>query len=471
MKAIFAALLGCMGVVGCAGPMDRAWDDPLYRSLRDEYESSDARLAAAPDEEVTQERESSPRVTPGDAAALGGLSLDDAIRIGIANSPSLRRAGYRVDIAAGLVTQAGLYPNPAFVFAAESLGADAGRGGETNYLIEQEIVLGGRLSKARDVAKADELAAQSEFVAEEFALASRISMAYFAAFAANERLRSREELVALSERVLDAAHAQVEAGAATEQDRLRAEVVREQADIDLESARLEVRSSLRTLASTMGLEHAEEITLVEAPPPLPALPNEAAFLSTALATNNQMAQAKIAIERARRAYDLARAEATPSLFASAGPRYSDPDNETTLDVGVGIELPLFDRNQGNIRAAIAERLSTAAALREVQLRLVAEVAEAWGAYQVASLTVLRYDQQLLPKAERTLELTREAYERGKADYLRLLDAQQVVIESRIAYVDAMQRLHEAATLLRQLAQTEAPWRRSFTASSNGGTRP
>ncbi|MCA9307398.1 MAG: TolC family protein, partial [Phycisphaerales bacterium] len=63
-----------------------------------------------------------------------------------------------------------------------------------------------------------------------------------------------------------------------------------------------------------------------------------------------------------------------------------------------------------------------------------------------------------PKAERTLDLTRQAYERGKADYLRLLDAQQVVVESRIAYVDALQRLQEAAALLRELTQHNAPWR-------------
>ena len=61
-------------------------------------------------------------------------------------------------------------------------------------------------------------------------------------------------------------------------------------------------------------------------------------------------------------------------------------------------------------------------------------------------------------ADRSLDLTRQAYERGKADYLRLLDAQQVVVESRIAYVDAQQKLQEAAALLRELAQIDASWR-------------
>ncbi|MBN4052606.1 TolC family protein, partial [bacterium AH-315-K20] len=104
------------------------------------------------------------------------------------------------------------------------------------------------------------------------------------------------------------------------------------------------------------------------------------------------------------------------------------------------------------------RLSSAAQLREVQLQLIGEVGEAWAAYESARLTIGRYREQLLPKADLTLDLTRQAYERGKVGYLRLLDAQQVVIESNIAYINALARLQRSAALLRQLAQTEAPWR-------------
>jgi cobalt-zinc-cadmium efflux system outer membrane protein len=180
--------------------------------------------------------------------------------------------------------------------------------------------------------------------------------------------------------------------------------------------------------------------------------------------------ARIAIERARSVHELAKAEAVPNLVASAGPRYSDPESETTLDLGVGMEIPLFDRNQGNIRAAMADRLSSAAQLREVQLQLIAEVSEAWAAYESARIATTRYQQTLLPKAQQTLDLTRQAYERGNADYLRLLDAQQVVIESRISYVDALYRLQAAAALLRELAQTDAPWRDSSTGDSFSETQ-
>jgi cobalt-zinc-cadmium efflux system outer membrane protein len=458
-----AALSGCILVAGCAAPLDQSWNDPVYSDTRVRYLQADEFTALRPD----RSEEAEPSRTALDS--LAQLSVGDAIRVAIAHAPSLRRAGYQVDIAAGRVTQAGLYPNPSFAFDAEAIGSEVGSGGETIYRIEQEIVLGGKLSKARSVAESDRLAAQAEFVAAEFALASQVTRAYFAVVAARERLDNRQQLIELSDRLLEAATAQVQAGAATEPDQLRAEVVREQAQIELESARLDFDAAKRGLASSMGLDKPIDLPLSSDSRSLPDFPDREVILEATLSQNGRIELAQLAIERARRAHSLAKAQAIPNLVASIGPRYSDPDNETTLDFGLGVDIPLFDRNQGNIRAARADRLSSAAALREVQLALIAEVSTAYSAYQAAKVAVTRYDEQLLPKAERTLDLTQQAYQRGKADYLRLLDAQQVVIESRIAYVDALQRLHEAAALLRELAQTEAPWRDSSTDQPTGGT--
>jgi len=456
-----AALPVCLVAAGCAGPLDRAWDDPVYRDIRSRFQALDEHTA-----QVRAEGERS-EPTPNVLDGLEGFSVNDAIRVAIGHAPSLRRAGYRVDIAAGRVTQAGLYPNPSIVFDGEGLGSSAGSGGETIYRVEQEILLGDKLDKAQQVAQVDRLSAQAGFVAEEFAIASRVTRAYFATVAARERLENRRRLLELADRLLGAASAQVEAGSATEPDQLRAEVVREQAQIEYESARQAYDAAKRGLASAMGFDHPIDLPLTSRPQDIPMLPDQETILAAALAGNIRITQARLAIDRAQKAHALARAEAVPDLVASIGPRYSDVENETTLDVGIGLEVPLFDRNQGNIRASLAERLSSAAALREVQLELAADVSGAYASYEAARIAVERFNKQLLPKAERTLDLTRQAYERGKTDYLRLLDAQQVVVESTIAYIDAWQRLHEAAAVLRELAQSETPWRDSSAEGSNG----
>ncbi|MBL4810534.1 MAG: TolC family protein [Phycisphaerales bacterium] len=449
-KSYFLPAIGASLVAGCAGPLDQRWDDPVYQSLQSRYTNHDRLVADSMDTE-------SDAVMVG-IESLQELSVDDAIRIAIDHSPRLRSAGYRIDAASGRVLQAGLYPNPSINFGGEALGSNAGNGGESTYVIEQEIVLGGKLDRARDVAESDRLAARAEFVAEEFSVATRVTRAYFAAASAQERLNKRLELSALASQLLEAATAKVEAGSATEPDRLRAEVVFEQAQIQLESARFESEATRKGLAATIGLDRPIVLPLSTAVYQLPNLPSYEELLGATLDANSRISLAQIAITRARQAHKLAKAQGVPDLVVSVGPRYSDIDNETTVDVGLGIQIPLFDRNQGEVQATLAERLSASAQLRGVQLELLSEVANAWPVYQSASTAATRYQGRLLPKAERTLDLTRQAYRSGKADYLRLLDAQQVVIESRIAYVDTLQQLQAAAALLNELSQSNTPWR-------------
>ena len=442
--------IGVALLAGCAGPLDQRWDDPVYRTMVDrysEYDSANAGLI-----------EDTPSAPSFGIDQLDGLGVDDAIRLAIEHSPVLRSAGYRVDAASGRVLQAGLYPNPSISFGAEGLGADAGSGGETIYTVEQEIVLGGKLDRARDVAQSDRLSAQAEFVAQEYAVATDVSLAYFAAVAAQDRLDKREELSALSFQLLEAARAKVDAGSATAPDRLRAEVVYEQAQIELDSARLEADAARQALSSAIGIDEPIELPLISSVDQIPSLPTRDEVLASTLEKNSQVSLAKIAIVRAKQAHRLAKAESIPNLIASVGPRYSDIDDETTVDFGIGFEIPLFDRNQGEIQATLAERLSASSQLQSVQLELLASVSQAWAQYQSANLSAQRYQNQLLPKAEQTLNLTQQAYKSGKADYLRLLDAQQVVIESQISYIDTLEQLHASAAVLNELSQTQAPWR-------------
>ena len=442
--------IGASLVAGCAGPLAQRWDDPVYRSLQQRYTEYD--------QQSVDVEKNEPRALSFGLDSLQVLHVDDAIRLAIDHSPRLRSAGYHVDAASGRVLQAGLYPNPSINFEAEALGSDEGSAGETAYVFEQEIVLGNKLNRARDVADSDRLAAREEFVAEEFAVAARVSRAYFAGVAAHQRLVNREELASLASQLFEAASAKVEAGSATVPDQLRAQVVYEQAQMELDTARYQEAAARQVLASTIGLDSPIELTLASPLDDLPILPSRDEILEATLQANSRVSIARVAIDRARHAHKLAKAQGVPDLIASIGPRYSDIDGETTVDVGLGIEIPLFDRNQGEVQAALAERLSASAQLKSVQLELLGEISQAWTIYESAFSAAIRYQDRLLPMAEKTLGLTQQAYKSGKADYLRLLDAQQVVIESRIAYINTLEQLHTSAALLNQLSHTNTPWR-------------
>lgn len=452
LRITCAALLPWL--CGCAGPSPYEWSDPLYQYAVDRPVNSEASDDDADPKASAESRFVISQVY-GDA-----LTMDDAIRLAMMNHPELARMGYQVSAASAREVQAGLHPNPSFVFDGEALGSEAGPGGETAYLLEQEFLTAGKRKKAAAVAEADRVRAQATFRATEFAIATSVRRRFTQAVAAQRRHALLTQLAELSRTLETVANARVEAGDAAEPDRLRAEVVAEQAAIDQAAAESAAIAAQLALVAAIGDASVERIELFDDLDARPTIPDRQIILDLALDRNQRIDLAELGIQRAERAHDLARANATPNVVAAIGPRYSDPENETTLDVGASIELPIFDRNQGEIAATLADRLSASAALGTVKLNLMSAVSEAWSAYASAQSTIGIYEQSLLPKAERTMSLTREAYEAGKADYLRLLDAQQSYIRSQVAYVDALEALHLAAATLEGLMQRDAPWRQS-----------
>lgn len=439
---------------GCAGPSPYEWSDPLYQYAVDRRSNDDASTGNADPAAPTESR------LVISQAYGEQLTIDDAIRLAMMNHPELARIGHQVSAASAREVQAGLHPNPSFVFDAEALGSEAGPGGETAYLLEQEFLTAGKRKKTAAVAEADRIRAQTVFRATEFAIATAVRRQFTRAVAAQRRHELLTQLAELSRTLETVANARVEAGDAAEPDRLRAEVVAEQAAIDQAAAASAAIAAQLALAAAIGDSGAERFDLKDDLDSRPAIPERRAIVELAIERNQRIDLAELGIERAERAHDLAKANATPNVVAAIGPRYSDPENETTLDVGASIELPIFDRNQGEIAATLADRLSASAALGAVKLSLISAVSDAWSAYASAQSTISIYEQSLLPKAERTLTLTREAYEAGKADYLRLLDAQQSYIRSQVAYVDALEALHLAVATLEGLMQRDAPWRQS-----------
>ena len=435
-------------LAGCAPQTGTVWDDPVYARLIENYQDIDLNLAPG---------DANDQPAPGTEAILSAkeaLSLGDAITITVANHPRLRTAAYAVLAAEGREVQARLGPNPGLGVEAEALGASEGGGGETAYVLRQEFISAGKLDKAGRVARAEQLVSRAAFNAIKYELIGGVKQAFYAVLAAERRVAARRELADLAAQLLQATEARVEAGAAIEPDRLRAQVTHEQARLALRTADAELEAARKTLSVAMGLDAPLAIPLAGDLESLIAFPSQDEVLQRVLAWNSRLQAARHSRERARRAHELAKAEAWPNVTAFAGPRYSDIDGESTLDAGVVLEIPLINRNQGAIAEALAERLRAGASLGQTQLELIEATSQAWIAYDLARTVVETYREVLLPKTRRTLELTEQAYRTGKFDYLRLLDAQQVFVETNVIYLDALLGLHRAASELESLMQIE-----------------
>jgi cobalt-zinc-cadmium efflux system outer membrane protein len=129
-----------------------------------------------------------------------------------------------------------------------------------------------------------------------------------------------------------------------------------------------------------------------------------------------------------------------------------PENQAIYQVQMVI--PLWNRNQGNIRAAQADVGTAMAQFNRVRTELAANTAAALGRYLTARQLVERYEKEILPSAEEVQRITEQIYRRGQIEFLRYLAAQRDLLGANLAYLDAQQARWTAAAEVAGLLQSQ-----------------
>lgn len=195
-------------------------------------------------------------------------------------------------------------------------------------------------------------------------------------------------------------------------------------------APLEVRGSIQTNAS--------------------GLPGVDQLLELACANRPDLRAYQLGVQRAAAEVDLAVKERYPDIFVLYTP-WGYRDNTPTGGQSVsswGISgmasIPLYNRNQGNIRRAELNvgqtRLEWAHLTRQVE----AEVRQAYRDLQTAHDKVQRLDATILPRAQTIREKTLTQLRGGQIDTLAYLQAQRDYVEVVRQYRDALIDLRRAA---------------------------
>lgn len=179
------------------------------------------------------------------------------------------------------------------------------------------------------------------------------------------------------------------------------------------------------------------------------------LIALALENNRNLRTAILNIEAARAQYNIQRAELAPSVGAGASgvrqrtPGDLSPSGQSTIasqyQVGVSMptfEIDLFGRIRSLSQAALAQYLATEEARRNVQITLIAQVAETW-------LNLYAIEAQL-ELTRRTLESRQQSYDlvdarvkAGVASTLELNQA-QTLLDSARSNLHALQRTREQA---------------------------
>ena len=128
-------------------------------------------------------------------------------------------------------------------------------------------------------------------------------------------------------------------------------------------------------------------------------------------------------------------------------QYDNATRDTIAGVQVGVPIPIYNRNQGNIAKAQAELAAAQHEVRRVQLALQQRLAAVFEQYATAQQQVEKYTRDIMPNAQESLRLVSAGYRQGEFGYLVLLTAQRTYFQTNLAYLDALRDLRSATAVI------------------------
>ena len=106
-------------------------------------------------------------------------------------------------------------------------------------------------------------------------------------------------------------------------------------------------------------------------------------------------------------------------------------------VQIGVQVPIFNRNQGNIAAAKADIETRRQELARLKLQLARDVASLFRDYESARETARQYKTEMLPRAEEAYRLYQTNYQNMAAAYPQALISQRTLFQLEVDYVQAL----------------------------------
>ncbi|MFP6692444.1 MAG: TolC family protein, partial [Pirellulales bacterium] len=157
--------------------------------------------------------------------------------------------------------------------------------------------------------------------------------------------------------------------------------------------------------------------------------------------------AMMKVERARLIVTRQCREWIPNVDVSVSVRHHNVTTDEVANVQIGIPIPVFDANGGNVQRASSELIVAECNVRRIELDLQDRLAVIYRRYANARQQADRYARQILPRARKSLELVRRGYEQGQMDYLTLINSQRSYIRVSLAHLDAVRELRTSAVLI------------------------
>lgn len=391
--------------------------------------------------------------------STNGLSADDAVAYAVAHNGELAAFRSEVEAARGLIQQASLRPNPQL--EVERKEQVNGSDNDTMVGAMLPLELGGRRSARILVAQRELELKQSLLADRERLLAAEVRAKFGEALGELLKLGFTEDLLTRTDQGYRLVAARVTEGrtAPLEQNIVLVEVNRIRSMRESGQGKVEV--ALLELRNLMGMRPEEPLRLrgdldhLIEPVPSVVVAKDIALrerpdLRAARALED-LAEAQIAQAQSQGRldasvtgkYELMNFGFPQQAFNSNGELVPIHGRFHSLAVGVTFDLPVRNRNQGAVAAAVAEKSAATQRREFAELTVQREVASALARYQSAARAAEIYRVGVQGQANANLDVIRQTYELGSKTLLDVIAEQRRFIETQTGYIEALVNTYQA----------------------------
>ncbi len=388
-----------------------------------------------------------------DEGPPGGLTLDIAITLLVRQNYDLRTKWLEIPQARADVLTASLRANPLVFGTVSSIpygSYSQQRPGETSYsaTVIYPVDVSHKRAARTEVACEAQRVLEAQYQDAVRLAIDRLYIAYLDVIAARETLRFAEANRDGLARAYRLSQSQLHNQEISQPDFDRVGIQLDSAEIGVEQARVSLREAKHALGLllAMSIEQAEATELfgtirdTSVSPPA----NEE-LIALAHRIRPDLNSYRIGVSRAAADVRLAEAEKLADVFVLYSPyelRNNVPtggQNATSYSLATFGSIPLFNRNQGNIRRAQLNVSQTRIELAGLEQQINEEVHSAYVEYFASRDLIQRMEESILPRSRRIRDASLRLLEQRETSALDYLSAQREYNDIVRQYRDALVR--------------------------------
>ena len=365
-------------------------------------------------------------LTQTPASAKRSITLDEAVEIFMRQNLALVAARYDIETADAEKLTARLRPNPQFTLGLSDLPVNLSgpliKEQTYNYGISRTIELGGKRSKRIETANANSDVARGQFQMVVWQLTNDLKRKFYTVVLNQSLLSLAQENETTFAEIVKHTTELMNAGEISGLDLERVEVEKLKFDTDLANAERDYEVALRDLRFVLGGDYrAMDVDVTGSIDYEPHQFSRDELLDLALATRPDLKAAKLSERAADANIRLQEAQRIPDLTLGGGLEQV-PSGTSSYTFGVGIEIPVSNRNQGERAKALIEKKKAQNQEQFLTNQVLSDVDKALVAFEKQRHRVDLYRTGVITKVNDIQNMTQVALKAGESSILDLLDA-------------------------------------------------